>query len=92
MHCFIGHELTAQNKILSYDSKKFYDDWHKSLQHRTETDIMKRALSLRLLSSAALAATLVVNALANILPINGLTTGEVADRYSSLFTPAGFTF
>lgn len=53
---------------------------------------MNRALLLRVLSSAALLGTLVVNALANILPINGLTTGEVADRYPSLFTPAGFTF
>jgi hypothetical protein len=35
---------------------------------------------------------LIVNALANILPINGLTTGEVSDSYINLFTPAGFTF
>ncbi len=33
-----------------------------------------------------------VNALANILPINGITTGEVAERYPNLFTPAAFTF
>lgn len=33
-----------------------------------------------------------VNALANILPINGQTTGAVSDQYLSLFTPAGFTF
>lgn len=33
-----------------------------------------------------------INALANILPLNGLTTGEVSDLYPSLFTPAGFTF
>lgn len=37
-------------------------------------------------------AVLVVNALANILPINGMTTGEVAQMYPNLFTPAGFTF
>lgn len=47
---------------------------------------------LRLLSTLALITTLVVNALANILPINGLNTGEVSDRYPSLFTPAGITF
>jgi benzodiazapine receptor len=33
-----------------------------------------------------------VNALANILPIGGVTTGEMSDRYASMFTPAGFTF
>ena len=35
---------------------------------------------------------LLVNALANILPINGITTGEISDLIPSLFTPVGFTF
>lgn len=35
---------------------------------------------------------LTVNALANILPINGVTTGQVADSYHNLFAPAGITF
>jgi hypothetical protein len=35
---------------------------------------------------------LVVNGLANALPIAGKTTGELSDLYPSLFTPAGFTF
>ena len=34
----------------------------------------------------------VVNALANILPINGITTGGVSDSYPNLFAPAGITF
>jgi len=33
-----------------------------------------------------------VNALANILPLNGKNTGEVSDSYPNLFAPAGFTF
>lgn len=33
-----------------------------------------------------------VNTLANTLPINGITTGEVSDAYPNLFAPAGFTF
>lgn len=33
-----------------------------------------------------------VNALANILPINNLNTGEISDKYPNLFVPAGFTF
>lgn len=35
---------------------------------------------------------LVVNYLANGLPINGKTTGELSDQYPNLFTPAGLTF
>ncbi len=33
-----------------------------------------------------------MNALANILPINGQTSGEVSDTYGNLFAPAGITF
>ncbi|MBS8266519.1 tryptophan-rich sensory protein [Mesobacillus boroniphilus] len=33
-----------------------------------------------------------VNALANILPINGQTTGEISDKLNVLFTPAGYVF
>jgi hypothetical protein len=34
----------------------------------------------------------VTNALANILPINGINTGAVSEKYSNLFAPAGITF
>jgi hypothetical protein len=33
-----------------------------------------------------------VNGLANALPLNGITTGEVSDAYFNLFAPAGVTF
>ncbi len=33
-----------------------------------------------------------VNGLANALPINGQTTGDIANRISVLFTPAGYVF
>jgi len=33
-----------------------------------------------------------MNALANGLPLNGYTTGEISDMYPNLFVPAGFTF
>ncbi|MGF1635963.1 MAG: hypothetical protein ACFCUU_02740 [Cyclobacteriaceae bacterium] len=36
--------------------------------------------------------TLIVNYLANALPINGKTTGELAALYPNLFVPAGITF
>jgi hypothetical protein len=36
--------------------------------------------------------TIVVNALANILPINGLNTGQISDRFQVYFVPAGYVF
>lgn len=48
--------------------------------------------TLIILNILALVAVLTVNALANILPINGMNTGQISDLYPSLFTPAGFTF
>lgn len=37
-------------------------------------------------------ATIVVNALANILPINGQNTGAISDRFQVYFVPAGYVF
>lgn len=37
-------------------------------------------------------ATIVVNTLANALPLNGLQTGEISDRFSIYFVPAGYVF
>lgn len=53
---------------------------------------MKKIHRNALLSTLAFVLTIIVNALANILPINGLNTGEVSALYPSLFTPAGITF
>jgi hypothetical protein len=35
---------------------------------------------------------LIVNFLANALPINNMSTGDISDLYPNLFTPAGVTF
>ena len=40
----------------------------------------------------ALIATLVVNALSNALPLNGLTAGQISDRFKVFFVPAGYVF
>ncbi|MFN3374049.1 MAG: tryptophan-rich sensory protein, partial [Chloroflexus sp.] len=40
----------------------------------------------------ALAATVVMNVLANTLPLNGQTTGAISDRYPLLITPPGYVF
>ncbi|NUO02381.1 MAG: hypothetical protein HUU01_17380 [Saprospiraceae bacterium] len=48
--------------------------------------------TLYLLNIAALAAVVYVNYLANALPLNGRTPGELSDMYPNLFVPAGLTF
>ncbi len=47
---------------------------------------------LRLIVGISFLAMIAVNALANILPINGINTGQVSDSYPNLFAPAGVTF
>lgn len=47
---------------------------------------------LQILNATGIIGVLIVNFLANSLPINGMTTGEVSNQYSTLFTPAGYTF
>lgn len=49
-------------------------------------------LSLSILNLLGFLGTVVVNALATILPLNGITTGELSDLYPNLFVPAGLTF
>lgn len=44
------------------------------------------------LNFLGLALVIAVNALANILPINGLNTGQISGFYPNYFVPAGFTF
>lgn len=43
-------------------------------------------------SAAALVGMVVVNVLANALPLNGLTTGAISDGYPVRFVPAGYVF
>lgn len=47
---------------------------------------------IRIVTVVMFAAMVTVNALANILPINGVNTGQVSDSYPNLFAPAGVTF
>ena len=42
--------------------------------------------------SVATVATIVMNILANALPLNGLNTGEISDRFDVYFVPAGYVF
>lgn len=47
---------------------------------------------LRWLTVIATLGMIAVNGLANALPINGKTTGDIADGFDILFTPAGYVF
>jgi hypothetical protein len=48
--------------------------------------------SVKFLVAITFSIMIIMNALANILPINGRGTGEVSDSYANLFAPAGITF
>jgi hypothetical protein len=45
-----------------------------------------------LLMTLAFGGVVAVNALANILPLNGQTTGEISNRLPVMITPAGYVF
>lgn len=49
-------------------------------------------ISKRLFALIAFIFMITLNTLANALPINGLTTGQISDQYSNLFAPTGLTF
>ncbi len=46
----------------------------------------------QILNLLTLIGMIVVNGLANVLPINNITTGEISDSFPVLFTPAGYVF
>ncbi len=53
---------------------------------------MKKMNTSQILVMAATLLTLLVNILANALPLNGQTTGEVSDQFDVYFVPAGYVF
>jgi hypothetical protein len=52
----------------------------------------KESIFIKMLVLATYLAMIIVNALANILPINGVKTGQVSNAYPNLFAPAAITF
>ena len=52
----------------------------------------KNSLVLKISVAIGYVAMIVVNFLANYLPIGGVTTGEASDSFANLFAPAGVTF
>jgi benzodiazapine receptor len=54
--------------------------------------MMKKGSVRQIVNVIATTAVLVVNTLANALPINGQTTGDISNRYAIYFVPAGYVF
>jgi benzodiazapine receptor len=53
---------------------------------------MRKDVLRQVVNVVAVVAVLVVNGLANALPLNGQTTGEISDRFQVYFVPAGYVF
>jgi hypothetical protein len=53
---------------------------------------MLKNIYIKIIALITYLGMIIVNALANILPINGISTGEISDKYANLFAPAGLTF
>jgi len=53
---------------------------------------MKKGIFLKIFVAITYLGMIVVNALSNILPINGNNTGQVSNAYPNLFAPAALTF
>jgi hypothetical protein len=53
---------------------------------------MKNTNVLKWVNVAATLSVIIINVLANALPLNGLNTGEISDRFEVYFVPAGYVF
>jgi benzodiazapine receptor len=53
---------------------------------------MRKDIFRQLVVLLAVVATIVLNGLANALPLNGQMTGEISDRFQVYFVPAGYVF
>lgn len=53
---------------------------------------MKNTNYLKWTNAIALLVVIVINALANLLPLGGYNTGQISQMYPNLFTPAPITF
>jgi benzodiazapine receptor len=53
---------------------------------------MKKDVVRQVVNLLATVVTITINGLANALPLNGQTTGEISDRFRVYFVPAGYVF
>src|SRR5512134_2462313 len=61
--------------------------WKNSHKENNMKDTIRQILVIM-----SIAATITINVLANALPINGLNTGQISDRFQVYFVPAGYVF
>ncbi len=64
-----------------------YESMAKAGEAEGANDLFRRIAVI-----VAIAGMIVINALANILPINGMETGEISDMFDVYFVPAGYVF
>jgi len=53
---------------------------------------MKKITTFQIITILVTLITITVNGLANALPLNGQSTGEISDRFAIYFVPAGYVF
>jgi hypothetical protein len=53
---------------------------------------MNRNVVRQIVNIVAAVVTIIFNILANALPLNGLNTGDISDRFEVFFVPAGYVF
>jgi hypothetical protein len=53
---------------------------------------MKKDIARQIYVAGSFLVTLVVNMLANTLPLNWQNTGQISDRFNGIFVPAGYIF
>jgi hypothetical protein len=53
---------------------------------------MNKHILRQVVTVVVMAATIVVNILANALPLNGQNTGEISDRFASTLCPPAMSF
>jgi len=75
----------CENLVLQYGEKnkgEYFD-----MKSKSNKNIWWQSVNL-----VMVLAMIIFNGLANALPLNGLTTGEISDRFQVYFVPAGYVF
>jgi hypothetical protein len=55
-------------------------------------ELMKKGMFRQIVVVTTVIITIAINALANILPFNGLETGQISDKFQVYFVPSGYVF
>ena len=87
MHDCYDRIILTLNKALVLKQTGFF-----VLSPRKKNDCIMKLKTLQILNILGLAGVILINYLANAMPIGGNTTGELSGLYPSLFTPVAFTF